>query len=125
MLKRWNVKFQTRRRRNARADAKGSVCYRATYLNTKRGNLDARSNPRMPEVYLDESYFNGHHVPTKAIELVNFAMRLLRQVGVLLLSALVCFTSRRMVDCVRNEHGILYTSGWVIAPTVIVITMKR
>jgi hypothetical protein len=44
------------------AESAENVAFRATYLQKREANRDTRGNPILPEVFLDGSYCNVHHV---------------------------------------------------------------
>eukprot|EP00644_Phytophthora_capsici_P003008 jgi/Phyca11/102544/e_gw1.7.983.1 len=47
------------------AETTGNVAFRATYLQRRASNRDSHNHPINPEVFLDESYCNVHHVTGK------------------------------------------------------------
>ncbi|KAG2812980.1 hypothetical protein PC129_g13822 [Phytophthora cactorum] len=51
---------------NIAADAAGTAKFREEYMMKKVPNRDHHRNPRTPEVFLDESYVNEHHVASRS-----------------------------------------------------------
>jgi transposase len=52
--------------RDPRADDDGTIAFRTQYLRNKASNYNRKNNPKRPEVYLDESYCNLHHVAQRS-----------------------------------------------------------
>jgi hypothetical protein len=48
------------------AESSNTVSFRATHLEKKRSNRREDMKPKVPEIYLDESYVNMHHTASKA-----------------------------------------------------------
>jgi hypothetical protein len=61
-LRRMDVSFIRGRTRDPPADSEGNVAFRSVHLQNKVSNLNARRYPKLPEIYLDESYCNVNHV---------------------------------------------------------------
>ncbi|EEY63871.1 uncharacterized protein PITG_02365 [Phytophthora infestans T30-4] len=56
------MRFIKGRSRNIMAETTANVAFRAQYLRKKVLNLNRRNFPVRPEVYLDETFCNLHHV---------------------------------------------------------------
>lgn len=64
-LKKLRFRFIKGESRSHYAESTAVAILRAEYLARKQTNTNARGNPRLPEVYLDESYVNQHHTSEK------------------------------------------------------------
>lgn len=62
VLRRMGMRFIKGRSRNIMAETTANVAFRAQYLRKKVLNLNRRNFPVRPEVYLDETFCNLHHV---------------------------------------------------------------
>ncbi|GMF51681.1 unnamed protein product [Phytophthora fragariaefolia] len=66
VVKRLGFSYAVGQKRNIAADAAGTVKFREGYLLKKVVNRDHHRNPLRPEVFLDESYVNEHHVASRS-----------------------------------------------------------
>jgi hypothetical protein len=66
VVKRLGFSYVTGQKRNIVADAAGTIKFREAYLEKKVANRDHYRNPRRPEIFLDESYVNEHHVASRS-----------------------------------------------------------
>ncbi|KAF0685640.1 Aste57867_22511 [Aphanomyces stellatus] len=62
LLTRNGFYFGRGKRRQFCAESVGNLAFRSVYLRTKATNLTRRNLPKQPEIFLDESYCNLHHV---------------------------------------------------------------
>ncbi|OQR86789.1 hypothetical protein ACHHYP_20449 [Achlya hypogyna] len=66
VLRRLGFKYLRGQNRNALAESAANVAYRAGYIRTKLGNRTPEGKPIRPEIYLDESFCNLHHVAPRS-----------------------------------------------------------
>lgn len=66
LLRKLGMRYIRGKTRNILAESEGTVAFRATYLDKVQSNKNGANNPVLPEVFLDESYCNLHHVSSQS-----------------------------------------------------------
>ena len=62
VLRRSGFRFGKGKKRHYSAESANNIAYRDSYLRDKMSNLNRKDHPKLPEIYLDESYCNLNHV---------------------------------------------------------------
>ncbi|OWZ10223.1 hypothetical protein PHMEG_00016958 [Phytophthora megakarya] len=73
-LHRMEVSYIRGRTRDPRADSEGNIAFRKSYLQKNVSNLNARKYPKIPEIFLDESFCNVNHFAGSTWLLKNSAL---------------------------------------------------
>ena len=66
VLRRLGYRYLKGQARNYMAESSANVAFRARYLRERMSNRDASGKPIVPEVFLDESFCNLHHVAKRS-----------------------------------------------------------
>jgi len=66
VLRRLGYRYLKGQNRNILAESPANVAFRAQYIQAKLDNRDANGFPMVPEVFLDESFCNLHHVAARS-----------------------------------------------------------
>ena len=66
VMRRLGYRYLRGQAHNYLAESAANVAFRARYLREREKNRDTSGNPVIPEVFLDESYSNLHHVAKRS-----------------------------------------------------------